>query len=279
MTVATKQNLESIVGAPRPAKILSVDRNTDDVWTLHLEGQGTFGPGQFNMLYVLGVGEVPISISGSPGKTDELLHSVRGVGGVTNAITSLKAGQSVGVRGPFGTSWPMSAAKGRDVVIVTGGIGLAPLRPAIYHIMENRADYGKVSLLYGARTPEEMLYSDEFDNWRASGDIEVLSTVDVALGSWDGDIGVVTTLIPKASADIGNSVAMICGPEVMTRFTIAGLAERGQVKNDIYVSLERNMECGTAHCGHCQLGPKFVCKDGPVFKFTDVAHWFEKREV
>ncbi len=279
MTIATKQNLESIVGAPRPAKILSVDRNTDDVWTLRLEGQGAFGPGQFNMLYVLGVGEVPISISGSPGKTDELLHTVRGVGGVTNAITSLKAGQSVGVRGPFGTSWPMAAAKGRDVVIVTGGIGLAPLRPAIYHIIENRADYGKVSLLYGARTPKEMLYADEFDSWRETGDIEVLTTVDAAIGAWDGDVGVVTTLIPRASADISDAVAMICGPEVMTRFTVAGLAERNQSKDNIYVSLERNMKCGTAHCGHCQLGPKFVCKDGPVFKFTDVAHWFEKREV
>jgi len=186
----------TVATMPRPARILSVDRDTDDVWTLHIEGQGTFGPGQFNMLYVLGVGEVPISISGSPGKTDELLHTVRGVRGVTNAITALKPGQSVGVRGPFGTSWPMDAAKGRDVVIVTGGIGLAPLRPAIYHIIGNRADYGTVSLLYGARTPEEMLYVDELHSWQDVGGIEVLSTVDVALDSWDGEIGVVTTLIP-----------------------------------------------------------------------------------
>jgi NAD(P)H-flavin reductase len=267
-----------------PYRISRVTQETDDTFTLELvladgTGGGSFRAGQFNMVYVYGVGEIPISISGDPATGGTLVHTTRAVGTVTKAMQRLKKGGVLGVRGPYGTPWPMEYAEGADVVIVGGGIGLAPLRPALYHVLGRREKFGKVVLLYGTRTPEDILFRNELERWRARFDLEVYVTVDRALRPWKGNVGVVTTLIAKAPFDPHSAVAMICGPEVMMRYTALELHKRGVPENDIFVSMERNMECGIGLCGHCQFGPTFVCKDGPVFSYTRVKHLMAKREI
>lgn len=269
---------------PVPYLIKKVYRDTADTFTVDLVSRTdsramSFAPGQFNMLYAFGVGDVPISISGDPGSTKRLVHTIRVVGAVTQAIRRLRAGDTVGVRGPFGTGWPVKAAEGRDVVLVAGGIGLAPLRPALYYLLANRKKYGKIAVLYGTRTPSDILYRSELEQWRARFDLEVEVTVDRSRGDWWGNIGVVPTLIPKASFDPLNAVAMICGPEVMMRFSVMALRRMGMTTSDIYISMERNMKCAIGLCGHCQFGAKFVCKDGPVFCYDSLADLFNKREV
>ncbi len=265
-------------------RVQSVRRETHDTFTLELAGPNdggefSFAPGQFNMLYAFGVGEVPISISGNPVTTDPLVHTIRAVGAVTRAMQKLKRGDLIGVRGPFGSAWPVMDAVGRDVVIVTGGIGLAPLRPAFYHILAHRNDYNRVVLLYGARTRDDILYRDELKQWRGELDLEVEVTVDSSVGRWRGNVGVVTKLIPRAGFDPENTTALICGPEVMMRFTIQDLLNRGVEKKNVYVSMERNMKCAVGFCGHCQFGSKFICRDGPVFRFSDIEDIFGIREL
>lgn len=269
---------------PKAFRINKFKKETYDTFTLELTSQnGTpefnFAAGQFNMLYVFGVGEIPISISGDPTQPETLIHTTRAVGTVTKAMRQLKEGDALGVRGPFGTRWPIKEAVGHDVVIITGGIGLAPLRPAMYEILSHREKYGNVVLLYGARTPEDILYKQEVKKWRSQFDLGIHVTVDRAAGDWHGNVGVVTTLIPKAPFDPYQTIALICGPEVMIRFTVLELKKRGIADDRIYVSMERNMKCGIGHCGHCQLGAKFVCKDGPVFRYDEVKHLLEIREV
>jgi len=269
---------------PRLYRVQQSRPETYDTWTLESEPvDGTdglsFAPGQFNMVYGFGVGEVPISISGDPAKPERLIHTVRSVGAVTKALCSLRRGEELYVRGPYGTHWPVEAAVGHDVIVVTGGVGLPPLRPAIYHILSNREQYGRIVLLYGARTPQDMLYTSELKRWRARFDIDVETTVDAAKHGWHGNVGVVTTLIPQANFDAQHTKAFICGPEIMTRFTIAGLQKRGVTTENIFVSLERNMKCGIGLCGHCQLGSVFVCKDGPVFRYDQVQPFMSKREI
>jgi NAD(P)H-flavin reductase len=239
----------------------------DDTWTLDLEpvGEGRCGefePGQFSMLYAFGAGEVPISASSLD--AGPLVHTVRVVGAATRAICACEPGDHLGVRGPFGTGWPLDGSKGGDVVIVAGGIGLAPLRPAVERLIANRDDYRAVVLLYGARSPDEMLFYDELQGWREAG-IDVKHTVDTAAGEWDGRVGLVTKLIPIAGFEGARTTAMVCGPEVMMRFVSSALQDRGVPRKAIYISLERNMKCAVGHCGHCQLAHRFVCKDGPVF--------------
>jgi NAD(P)H-flavin reductase len=185
----------------------------------------------------------------------------------------------VGVRGPFGTSWPTRELEGKDVVLVAGGIGLPPLRPTIYSILAARKKYGRVALLYGARTPHDLVYTDELSMWRDRPDLNMGITVDAAERGWFGNVGVVTTLIPKIQFDPDNTVALIVGPEIMMRFTIMELQKRGLTNENIYISMERNMKCAVGLCGHCQLGPEFICKDGPVFRFDQLAEIFGKREV
>ena len=261
-----------------------IQQETYDTFTLELKPKSdiqtkSFAPGQFNMLYAFGVGEVPISISGDPAKRDVLIHTTRAVGAVTNAIWKLRRGDIIGVRGPFGTSWPMEEAKGCDVVIVAGGIGMAPLRPPLYQLLSERREYGKAFLLYGARTPADLLYQQEMEQWQARSDLQVDITVDRALRWWRGNVGVVTTLIPKADFDPTSTIAMVVGPEIMMRFTIAELQRRGLRDESIYISMERNMKCGFGFCGHCQLGPFFVCKDGPVFRYDRIKPFFGKGEI
>lgn len=268
---------------PRPFRVVGRRRETPDVWTLELEpvaGDGfASAPGQFTMLYAFGVGEVPISVSGDPARRGVLVHTVRAVGAVTEAICAARRGDVLGVRGPFGTSWPLEEAIGADLVIVAGGIGLAPLRPALYEALAHRARYGSVILLYGGRSPEDLLYRRELERWRARFDLEVDVTVDSAGVGWRGRVGVVTKLIPRAPFDPDSAVALICGPGVMMRFTAQALLERGLRPERIYISMERNMRCGVAHCGHCQYGPTLVCRDGPVYRYDALAPLLEVREL
>ncbi|MFO7545915.1 MAG: FAD/NAD(P)-binding protein [Trueperaceae bacterium] len=269
---------------PEPFRVADYHRDTPDTFTLHLvpaNGAGVFRflPGQFTMLYLYGVGEVPISICGDPGDPEVLVHTTRAVGAVTRALQALQPGDVVGVRGPYGTSWPVDKAEGRDVVLVAGGIGLPPLRPALVHVLAHRERYGRVTLLYGSRTPEELLYPGELAAWSKRGDVEVRTTVDRATGTWAGAVGVVTPLVRDAAFDPGNAVAMICGPEIMIRFAAKELIHRGMPAHDVHVSLERNMKCAVGLCGHCQFGPYIVCRDGPVFPYDQVMRLMDLREV
>jgi len=264
--------------------IQRVVRETFDTFSLELEpqsggGEFKFAPGQFNMLYVYGVGEVPISISGDPSKEKPLIHTTRAVGTVTKAMKNLKVGDTIGIRGPYGSSWPVKEAEGYDVVIVAGGIGLAPLRPVIYYLLQHRNKYGRIVLLYGTRTPEDMLYRKQLEKWRSRFDLETYLTVDRATGSWRGNVGVVTTLIGRAPFDPLHSVAVVCGPEIMMRYTVLELLKRGVDEEKTYISMERNMKCGIGLCGHCQLGSSFVCKDGPVYRYDNIKHAFTMWEM
>jgi NAD(P)H-flavin reductase len=269
---------------PRPYRVLQAHREIPDTFTLELEpsdggGVSPFACGQFNMLYMYGMGEIPISISGDPDRPGPLVHTTRAVGAVSRAMCELKPGDTLGVRGPFGSHWPVERADGKDMVIVAGGIGLAPLRSVMYQVSTYRERFGRVILLYGARTPADILYRRELEHWRAHFDLEVSVTVDHATGAWRGSVGVVTKLIPRAPFEPGNTIAFVCGPEVMMRFTSAELEKRGVAPDHLYVSMERNMKCAVGLCGHCQFGPHFVCKDGPVFQYSGVRDWLFKGEI
>ena len=269
---------------PRPFRVRQMAAETADTFTMQIEpvfeaDRFAFAPGQFNMLYAFGVGEVPVSISGKPDGSGPLVHTIRAVGKATAALCTLKKGEVLGVRGPFGTAWPVDVAQGCDVIVVAGGIGLAPLRPVIYHLLEHRANYARIALLYGTRTPQDLLYVKQLEEWRSRFDMEVGITVDRATPEWHGNVGVVTRLLARAVYDPGNSVAMVCGPEIMMRFTVMELQRRGMSDARIFVSLERSMKCGIGLCGHCQCGPVFVCKDGPVYAHSRVAGWLRKREI
>ncbi|MEZ5583096.1 MAG: FAD/NAD(P)-binding protein [Candidatus Competibacteraceae bacterium] len=231
---------------PIPYRIHKMRRELADVYSRSVPESGThtlnFAPGQFNMIYAFGSGEVPISISGDPAVAPTLVHTIRAVGPVTRAMQGLKKGDTLGIRGPFGTAWPVIEAGGSDVVIVTGGVGLAPLRPAIYHILAHREKYGNVRLYYGARTPADILFLKEPRNG-GRFDMIVEVTVDSAIGYWAGRVGVVTHLVSRGRYDPVDTVALVCGPEIMMRYTIKALNERGVANDQIYVSMERNMKC------------------------------------
>ena len=267
---------------PQPFLVRRVRRETPDTFTVQIEPANAgkifkFAPGQFNMLYVFGIGEIAISICADPrGKL--LMHTTRVVGTVTKAMRRLRRGDMLGVRGPFGSCWPVEQAAGHDVVLIAGGIGLAPLRGALSQLLRRRNKLGKVVLLYGVRTPEDMLYRHELERWRSAG-LQIFATADRATGSWPGHVGVVTALIPRAPFDPGNTVAMVCGPEVMMRYTVLELQKRGISEKSIFLSMERNMKCAVGFCGHCQFGPEFICKDGPVFRYDRVKKWLEIWEL
>ena len=254
-----------------------------DTVTLELapERGGTpgFRPGQFNMLYAFGVGEIAISVSGDVGEGERYIHTIRNVGAVSSALCSLAPGAQIGVRGPFGAGWPVDEAEGGDVVLVAGGLGLAPLRPAILHILANRQRFGRVTILFGTRNPAEMLFRRDLEDWRQRLDVDIEVTVDHADASWRGNVGVVPDLIARAAFDPKSTIAMVCGPEVMMRFTAAGLLAAGMAESRIYLSMERNMKCAVGLCGHCQFGPDFICKDGPVMRYDRIAPIFAIREV
>src|SRR5947209_11435194 len=266
---------------PSPHRVAGKRQETHDTWTLTLEpvagALAPFSPGQFAMLYAFGVGEVPISVSEIGGGS--LVHTIRAVGAATQAICSLEPGGYVGVRGPFGRPWPIVDAEGRDVIVVAGGIGLAPLRPVIQHVLANRDRYGRVTVAYGGRSSRELLYLDDLERWRGRFDVDLDVAVDSPAGGWRGRVGVVTTLIPRADFEPSNAAAFVCGPEVMMRFTVDALRDAGLARESIQLSMERNMKCALGHCGHCQLRELFVCKDGPVFRSDVVEPLMRVREL
>ncbi len=270
--------------APRPFRVVSRRQETEDTWTLALEPAGggpapSFGPGQFNMLYAFGVGEVPISISGDPAAGGPLEHTVRAVGSVSAAICRAEPGEQLGVRGPFGSSWPLADAGGRHVVIVAGGIGLAPLRPALLAALAERERLAGLVLLCGGRAPSQLLFRSQLDEWQADPRLDVGVTVDSAEPGWLGHVGVVTTLIGNAPFDPSRALAFVVGPEVMMRFTVDALLARGMSPADVHISIERNMKCAITHCGRCQLGPTFACREGPVMRFAAIERFLRVREL
>jgi NAD(P)H-flavin reductase len=267
---------------PTVAKIIAARQELADVWTLDIDTSAEgfrFAPGQFNMLYAFGVGEAAISISGDPAAPEKLIHTIRAVGKVSDALTRLKPGDTLGLRGPYGGGWPLAAAAGSDVVIVAGGLGLAPLRPTLYRLFAERERYGRIVILCGARGPGDILFREELAKWRERLDVEIEVTVDHADPTWHGNVGVVTTLIGRAAFDPAKTVAMLCGPEIMMRFAAVDLVKRGVPGEAIYLSMERNMKCAIGRCGHCQFSSDFVCKDGPVATWAHLGRLVEMREI
>ena len=259
-----------------PSRYRVVDRKpeTFDITTLWLEPVDepidAFKAGQFNMLTVFGVGEIAISISSAPGAPGAIEHTVRDVGAVSHALSSSKIGDVVGVRGPFGTDWGLESLEGVNVVVVVGGIGLAPLRGAMRHLAENISPSRRVALRVGARLPDQIVFPEEIARWGETG-IDVKVTVDVADSGWTGNVGVVTQILTELPFDGSDAVALVCGPEIMMRFSARSLIDLGVKPERIRVSLERNMQCGIALCGHCQLGPYLLCRDGPVVPYAPLA--------
>lgn len=259
---------------PVPYRVTRRTSETADTVTIDLEavdGQPfDFTPGQFNMLSAFGVGEAAISISGDPARHDRLTHTIRSVGAVTAALTSADSGTVIGVRGPYGTGWPLREAEGRDVVFIAGGIGMAPLRPAILDVLNRRSAYKQVWVVHGARSPLDLLYTEELHQWRARFDLDVEITVDHSDPTWRGDVGVVTRFLPSIIGETDDAVVMVCGPEIMMQVVADRLIQSSIDAADVHVSIERNMKCGIGHCGHCQYGPDFVCLEGPVFSYSQV---------
>lgn len=268
---------------PRPARVRSRRRDGPQVWTLEIdagpEARAGFSAGQFNMLTAFGIGEVPISYSGDPAEPQRIVHTIRAVGAVSAALAHLDAGAPLGIRGPFGTGWPLAEALGQDIVLVAGGLGLAPLRPALYHLLAQRSRYGQITLLYGTRSPAEILFRREINAWRRRADLTVAVTVDHALGAWDGHIGVVTALIERARLAAEHTMALVCGPEIMMRFAAEALVTAGITSESIYLSMERNMQCGLGICGHCQFGELLLCRDGPVVRYDRLREPLRVREL
>lgn len=268
---------------PDPYAIGGRRQETEDTWTLRLEpvsgAELSYEPGQFTMLYALGVGEVPISVSGDPAQAGGLVQTIRAVGAVTRRICALGEGEQLGVRGPFGRGWPIDAARGGDVVVVAGGVGLAPLRPAVYALLAERESFERVVLLYGGRMPEQLLFQDELEDWRQQGDIEVQTIVDAASADWHGRVGVVPSLVERCGLDGARTSALVCGPEIMMRFTAEALTDAGLPADRIALSVERNMRCAVGSCGHCQWGGSFACRDGPVFSWEEIMGRIAVREL
>lgn len=266
--------------APEFREVLAVRHETADSVTVTLAGGGRgFVPGQFAMVYPFGVGESAISFSGDPYRSDVVEHTVRRVGRVTEAIAALQPGEFVGWRGPYGTGWPLARARGGDLVIIAGGIGLAPLRPAILAAMADRGSYRRVAILVGARRKTELLYPEQLAEWRARFDLEVEVTVDAATDGWRGSVGVVTRLIPLLDVEPSRTTAFVCGPEVMMRFSAKDLLRLGVPSRNVFVSVERNMKCAVGLCGHCQFGSLFACHDGAVLPYDRVAALLEVKEA
>ena len=278
MTVGTRTG----VHLPIPVRVLAVQRHTLDTVTLTLEQTDgspfAFVPGQFTMLGVLGIGEVPISISGDPARPDVLEHTVRDVGGVTSCICRAQVGDVLTVRGPFGRGWRLDAAAGRDAVVVAGGIGLAPLRPVVLALLGDAGRERAVTIVYGARTPPDLLFREDLDSWRSRG-VLIALTVDTATDSWRGRVGLVTALLRDLRIEPAATAAYVCGPELMMRFSADGLRDRGVPAERIDVSMERAMVCGVGLCGHCQFRELFICADGPVFGYDRVADLLTVREL
>lgn len=236
-----------------------------------------FSPGQFNMLYLYGGGEVPISIASDPDDAGGLLdHTIRAVGRITRALVRLGPGERLGIRGPYGRGWPLEAARGKDLVLVTGGLGCAPVVSVINYVLRRRADYGRLTILQGVKHADDLIWRSQYEDWMRLPDTQVLLAADVGGPHWPFSVGNVTVLFDQARLAPQNAVVMMCGPERMMQAASSELIRRGFAPEQIWVSMERNMQCAVRHCGHCQYGPHFVCSDGPVFNYTEIAAIFDK---
>lgn len=296
MSTATRGDDGAGVMAPRSFRVTHRHRETRDTWTVQLQPRSGAPvgaePGQFMMVYAFGVGEVPLSVAADPGYSHPagaargpggagapLVHTVRAVGAVTEAICAARPDEVLGVRGPFGRGWPLRAAAGSDVLVIGGGLGLAPLRPVVQRILRRRDEFGEVAVLAGSRTPADVLFREELAGWRRRTDLQTLVTVDGAEPGWDGRVGLVTALLPSVRFDPGRTVAFICGPEIMMRMTARALVDAGVPAGRIHLSMERNMHCGVGHCGRCQLGPLILCLDGPVVGYDCLGPLLAVREL
>lgn len=262
---------------PRAAEVAARIEEAPNMVTLRLylsdpldRDAYSFDPGQFNMLYLYGVGEVPISISSDPAETDTLDHTVRAVGRVTRALTGLQVGDHLGIRGPFGRGWPIHEAEGRDLVVLTGGLGCAPVVAAIGYAVKRRNWFRRLVIMQGVKHSADMIWRERYDAWARLSDTRVLLAADQAEKGWRGHLGLVTEVIDQAEFDPEQCTVLVCGPGPMMLAGVRRMLERGVSDGDIWLSLERNMHCGIGHCGHCQVGPWFVCNDGPVFRYRDI---------
>jgi len=277
MIAATSPPAAADLYLPEPATVVSKTllTATEMLFELRLDSGGCLNhmPGQFVEVTVPGAGEAPVSICSAPGRDGLFEIVVRRVGRVSAALHDCRAGQKLGIRGPFGTHYPVERVmKGRDVVFVAGGIGLAPLRSAIHYVLDHRGDYGRVTILYGTRSPLERMFLDELADWSRRQDVDFLQTVDRADASWRGDVGVITKLVPEAGIDPARAVVLACGPPIMYKFVVVSLYAVDVSDSNIYVSLERRMKCGIGKCGHCQINGLYACLDGPVFNYADIVH-------
>lgn len=268
---------------PEPYVVTRFHWELPDTYTMTLEPADgdsmRFEPGQIAMVYVFGAGEVPISVSSSSRRRDAIELTNRAGGSVTRAGAKLGVGDTVGIRGPFGRPWPMDTARGGDIVVVGGGIGLAPLRSVVYEVLDDRDAFNNAAIVYGTRNPATLLFERELREWRGHFDLDVEVTVDRAPTSWRGDVGLVTDLLPRIDFDVSSATAMVCGPEIMMRFVGRDLVDMGMDPARVFLTMERNMKCGIGLCGHCQLGPQFLCKDGPVFPLTVVGPLMNVEEL
>lgn len=262
---------------PYEAEIIERRQESPSVFTLRLSftdpavhASYSFAPGQFNMLYLPLVGEVPISIVSDPLDEHMLDHTVRAVGRVTRGLAKLQAGDRVGVRGPFGRGWPLAESIGQNIVLVTGGLGCAPAVSVINYVLRRREQFGRLTIIQGVKHSDDLIWRQSYEQWSKLPDVHVYLAADVAGPGWPWRVGRVTSLLEEAKIHGSQSVAMLCGPEIMMRLTVKALLERGIPAEDIWLSMERSMQCAVGHCGHCQIGSNFVCRDGPVFPYTRV---------
>lgn len=254
-----------------PAEITDIQDESPNIKTFVLEPEEPleFATGEFVQLSVPGLGEAPFTPSSSPNIKEKLEITIMEAGEVTGVLHETPPGETLGIRGPYGRGYPLEEMKDRDILVVGGGVGLAPLRSLLYMLMDKPEDFGKISLKYGARTPEHLIYKDQLDEWDDSSIIDLELTVDEGDEEWEGNVGVVTTLLEEPDVDTEEGLAVVCGPPIMMKFTAQKLLDFFEPK-DIYLSLEKNMSCGFGMCGHCQLGKYYVCKDGPVFTYDQV---------
>ena len=283
------ESLETTSNNPfviHPAKIMEKKQEAADIVSFRLQLQDTarrrafkFSAGQFNMLYAFGLGEVAISIVSDPDQPAYLDHTIRIVGRITQIIGQMNVGDSLGIRGPFGKGWPMEEAKGKDIVVITGGLGCAPVVGAIEYMFRRRDAYGSIKILHGVKAPQDLLYRERFDQWRQQPNTDVFLTSDEPGKTWHYHVGVVTELFDRLNVDPQRTLVLMCGPEIMMRIAVQILTHQGLRPDKMYVSLERHMECGIGLCGHCQLGPYFLCKDGPVMRLDTILPFLGKSGV
>ena len=270
--------------APRTTRIVERIQETSDIFTLRLEyldaleqQEFEFEPGQFNMLYLHGVGEVPISIISDPRDSHYIAHTIRDVGRVTHGFAALEVGDQIGIRGPFGRGWPLAEVQGKDLIIVTGGLGCAPVLSVIHYVLRRRERFGRLTILQGVKHVNDLIWRERYEQWRQERDTTVLLAADIPGPDQSLIRGTVVDLFNRLDRDGSNGVALLCGPEIMMLTAIGELRAQGYADQSIWVSLERNMQCANGFCGHCQMGPLFVCRDGPVFRYDRIADWLGKR--